>query len=58
MCLKEKKIEKKNKKEREKKEERGKNDGRELQVVNFVVGHQKPTFVLFCIKVGVNTTFL
>ena len=52
-----KKIEKKEKKKKERKKE-GKNDGRELQVVNFVVGHQKPTFVLFCIKVGVNTTCL
>ena len=45
-----KKIEKKREKERMMEEE--------LQVVKFVVGHQKPTFVLFCIKVGVNTTYL
>ena len=55
-----KKIKKKEKekKEKRKKKREKKKDWEELQVVKFVVGHQKPTFVLFCIKVGVNTTFL
>ena len=53
VCVWKKKWEKEKRKKWEKKK-----DGRELQVVKFVVGHQKPTFVLFCNKVGVNTTYL